>query len=73
VREHKMTAWEAGNDLAACCDYLGDKEEDAAKSGFEGHAALLRSVRMRLANYFNKHHAKTHDFGLGPTKKRKSL
>lgn len=71
MREHKMTAWEAGNDLCACADYLGEKEEDAAKNGFTEHAKLLRDLRIRLANFFNRNH-KDHGFGLGPTTPRKA-
>jgi hypothetical protein len=66
-----MTAWEAGNDLCACADYLGEKETDAYAAGFTEHAKMLRDCRIKIAKYFNKHHVKTHDFGLGPVGKRK--
>lgn len=71
MRENKMTAWDAGNDLCACADYLGEKEEEARNAGFEEHAKLIRDCRVRIANFFNRNHSKTHSFGLGPTTKRK--
>ena len=67
---HKMTVWEAGNDLCSCADYLGEKEEDAAAAGFTEHAKLIRDCRVRIANFCNRNHSKTHDFGLGPTKRK---
>lgn len=67
-----ITAWEAGNDLCDCADYLGEKEEDLHQGGFTEHAELIRDLRIRIANYFNRNHSKSHDFGLGPTKKRKT-
>lgn len=70
MRQPKMTVWDAGNDLCACVDYLGEKEEEAFKGGFTEHAKLIRSVRVRLSNYFNRNHKNTHSFGLGPTKAR---
>jgi hypothetical protein len=70
AREHKMTAWEAGSDLCACADYLGEREEEAAKAGFTEHAKLLRDARIRIANFFNRNHSKSHEFGLGPAKAR---
>lgn len=70
ARENKITPWEAGNDLCSCADYLGEKEEDLAQAGYAEHAELLRELRIRLANFFNKNHRDTHVFGLGPTKRR---
>lgn len=69
TRKHKLTAWEVGNDLAACCDYLGEKEKEAADAGWSEHAKLLRECRVRIANFFNRNHTKSHSFGLGPTKR----
>jgi hypothetical protein len=70
VRENKMTAWEAGNDLCACADYLGEKEVDAFNAGFIEHAKMLRECRIRIAKHFNHYHPE-HGFGLGPTEPRK--
>jgi hypothetical protein len=70
AREHKLTAWEVGNDLCACADYLGEKEVDAFDNGWTEHAALLRDCRIKIAKFFNRNHPK-HGFGLGPVERRK--
>lgn len=70
MKEHKMTAWEVGNDLCACADYLGEKEEDAHKAGYAEQAKLLRDVRIKIAKHFNKNFP-NHGFGLGPVSRRK--
>lgn len=71
MSHNKMTEWEAGNDLCACADYLGEKEWDAALYGYKEHANLLRECRVKIAKFFNEKHKLTHSFGLGPTKARK--
>lgn len=68
--EHKLTEWEAGNDLAACCDYLGEKEEEAFRAGFAEHAKVLRECRVKIAKFFNVRHRNSHVFALGPTRVR---
>lgn len=70
MRTHKMTAYDAGQDLIACADFLGEKEEEAAKGGYKEQAQLIRNCRVRIANYFNRNNRKTHDFGLGPTRRK---
>jgi len=55
AREHKMTAWDAGNDLCACADYLGEKEQELHNGGFDVHAELLRDFdaeRTSMFEYF---------------------
>lgn len=68
---NKLTEWEAGNDLCAACDYLGEKENDLAMGGYGEHAKLLRECRVRISKFFNEKHKLSHSFGLGPTEMRK--
>ena len=68
LKENKITLWEAGNDLCACVDYLGEKEEDLRKHGYDLHADTLHKARVSIAKLFDELHKNTHSFGLGPTK-----
>lgn len=70
MKEHKLTVWEVGNDLAACADYLAEKEEEAFRSGYTEHAKMLRDCRIKIAKFFNRNH-RDHGFGLGPVTRRK--
>lgn len=72
MKTHKLTAWEVGNDLAACCDYLGEKEQEAFDAGYTEHAKLLRDCQIRISNFFNRNHRNSHAFGLGPIKRRQT-
>lgn len=65
AREHKMTEWDAGQDLVACADKLAEKETSLFEGGFMEQAAAVRKARILIGNVFNERHAyKSHQFGL---------
>lgn len=71
MREHKMKAWDAGQDLIAVYDLLGEKMAEAKKGGFTEHERILRRAQIGIARFFNRNHP-THGFQLrtGPQKRR---
>jgi len=65
MKEHKLTDWEAGNELAAITDFMYDKIEDLQRSHPEIHDAVDQKAR-EIGDLFNNLGA--HDFGLRGTK-----
>lgn len=62
MKTHKMTAWDAGQDLIACVDTLGEKEKNLRNAGFIKLADTVRKTRLALGDAFNAHDS--HTFGL---------
>jgi hypothetical protein len=62
MKEHKMTAWDAGQDLIACADRLSEKETDLREGGFDKLADVVRKARLAIGDAFNRHGS--HSFGL---------
>lgn len=62
MKIHKMTKWDAGQDLIACADYLGVKEENLKKGGYLELAKEVRKYRLAIGTLFNE--LDSHKFGL---------
>lgn len=62
MRTHKMTKWEAGQDLISCADLLAEKEVDLEHAGFKDLAKVLLKTRLMIGDEFNK--LNSHDFDL---------
>ena len=62
MRVHKMTKWDAGNELVAATDELADRERDLRQSGYFEMADLLRACRLSIGKRFNE--LGTHGFRL---------
>lgn len=60
--EHKMTAWDAGQDLIACFDLLSEKDAELHRNGFCHQAVVLRLAKWNIAEEFNR--LGSHEFEL---------
>lgn len=57
-----MTPWDAGQDVIACSDLLGEKADELRKNGFLEFADVLQESRLKIGDVFNR--IGTHSFGL---------
>jgi hypothetical protein len=54
---------QAGQDLVAISDYIGERLPDLKESHPEAYR-MLDEVQRIIGDYFNKHHWQSHGFGL---------
>lgn len=65
MRTHKMTEWDAGQDMIACADYLAEKAQNLREGGFTEQEKILRDAAFAIGRVFNRlHSGKSHVFGL---------
>lgn len=62
MRSHPMTKYDAGQDLIACSDFLGDKYIELKSGGFLKEAEVVQKARLMIGDAFEE--LGSHDFGL---------
>jgi hypothetical protein len=58
-----MTNWEVGQDLVYLSDEISERMKDMKESHPKAYW-MLDEVRRQIGDYFNRHHCKSHKFGI---------